>query len=235
MTTTNAERFLAAFNRIERSLRELNEVTEHHSFTRLVDLAKRKNAVIRKHEFDLRSYAELRNAIVHNQITPDFIIAEPHIETVEMIEKIDALLLHPKMVGTLFKKDAITLQPQDSLLKVLEEVRHYKYTQYPVYDGNRFKGMVTMTGITYWFARAYKTGEMPKEIPTVDDILQHEKNRTYYDFIRASRTIFEAEEMFKRAIERGHHYQALLITENGQPHEPLIGIITPFDVMVVED
>ena len=235
MKVKNSDRFLSAFNRIERTLSDIMDAKEHQSFTRLVDQSKRKNAVVRKYEADLRSYAELRNAIVHNQITPEFIIAEPHIKTVELIEKIDSLLTNPKTVGEIFHKKAITVQSTDSLLKVLEEVRHYKYTQYPVYDDQRFKGLITMTGITYWLARAFREGVMSAEIPTVADILRYEKNSMYYEFIRSTRTIYEAEEFFKRGIERGHHYQALLVTENGKPDEKLIGLITPFDIMVVED
>jgi len=77
-------------------------------------------------------------------------------------------------------------------------------------------------------------GHLPKGIPTLHDILMHEKNRVNYKFVSRYITIYEAEEIFKQGVERGRRFEALLITEHGKPHQKLIGIITPLDIVKID-
>lgn len=75
---------------------------------------------------------------------------------------------------------------------------------------------------------------LPNQIPMLKDILQHEKNVQNARFISRYMMIYEAEEIFKLDVERGRRYEALLITEHGRPHQKLIGIVTPIDIMKVD-
>ena len=79
MTHDNSDRFLAAFSRIEQSLRKMTKSSKQDSFGTLLDRA--TSATIRRFSNDLREFAELRNAIVHER-GGGYVIAEPHPETV---------------------------------------------------------------------------------------------------------------------------------------------------------
>lgn len=232
----NSDRFLTAFNRIDHTLRDIVEAKDFMPFYRLVDQARKKSPLVRKYEDDLRSYADLRNAIVHHRTSTEFVIAEPHLQIVEKIERIDEVLAKPKLVGQLFRKRVMTFQISDSLNHTLKVIRKRKYTQFPVYDGNIFKGLITTVGITNWLATSMSGSHLPKQVPTLQDILQHEKNAASanYKFISRYITIYEAEEIFKQGVERGRRFEALLITEHGKPHQKLIGIVTPIDIMKVD-
>lgn len=231
MDRQNSDRFLAAFNRIDRKLKELADVHEFMPFYRLMNKAKLKNPIVRKYEDELRSFADLRNAIVHNSVSVEYVIAEPHIETVEMIESIDAKLSTPALVGEVFHKRVKTFQTSDSLRHALNIIRTRKYTQFPVYRGKEFKGLVTTTGITYWLAKSMVNKEMPKYMPTLQNVLQFEKDQVNYKFVSRYLSIYEVIEIFKTGVEKGRRYEALLVTESGKPQEKLVGIITPHDVM----
>ena len=75
----NSDIFLSSFNRIEKWMRDAMGNARNMGFTELVRrLAQRKNAVIKKYEEDLLQLAQLRNAIVHDRIAVDFVIAEPN-------------------------------------------------------------------------------------------------------------------------------------------------------------
>lgn len=232
--TRNSDRFLTAFNRIDHSMRDIIGATEFIPFFRLVDQAKKKSALVRKYEDDLRSYAELRNAIVHQRTSTEYVIAEPHLEVVEQIEHIDEIIARPKLVGQLFRKRVMAFQITDSLRYTLKVIRKRKYTQFPVYEGQQFQGLLTTVGITNWLASSMIQTNLPKTIPTLRDILHHEKNDHNYKFISRYMTIYEAEEIFKQGVERGRRFEALLITEHGKPHQKLIGIVTPIDIMKVD-
>lgn len=230
----NSERFITAFNRIELAVRTIAGVKEHRPFYRVLDQAKKNSPLIRKYEGDLRAYADLRNAIVHNRTSTEFVIAEPHKKVVENIEHIDELLAKPKLVGQLFRKRVLIFQTTDSLSETLKVIHKQKYTQFPVYTNQQFKGLLTTVGITNWLASSMLGPHMPRRIPTLGDILHHEKNEKNYKFISRTLTIYEAEEIFKQGVERGRRFEALLITEHGKPHQKLLGIVTPIDIMKVD-
>ncbi|RUL47793.1 CBS domain-containing protein [Lysinibacillus antri] len=236
MTTAlrNSDRFLIAFNRINHTLRDIVGAKDFQPFYRLVDQGKKKNALVRKYEDDLRSFADLRNAIVHHRTSMEFVIAEPHSKIVNRIEHIDHTLAKPKLVGQVFQKKVLSLQTTDSLKYALNIIRQKKFTQFPVFEGPHFRGLVTTVGITNWLATTIAGSHASITMPTLHDILHHEKNRVNYKFISRYITIYDAEEIFKQGVERGKRFEALLITEHGKPHQKLLGIVTPIDIMKVD-
>lgn len=234
MGTENSDRFLTAFNRIDHRLRDIVGIKDFTPFYRLIDQAKKKDVLVKKYEDDLRSYADLRNAIVHHRTSLNYVIAEPHTDVVERIEYIDATLAKPTLVGQMFRKRVLVFQESDSLKHVLKVIRQRKYTQFPVYFNKQFQGLITTVGITNWLASKVGGDYLPKGIPTLHDILMHEKNKVNYKFVSRYITIYEAEEIFKQGVERGRRFEALLITEHGKPHQKLIGIITPLDIVKID-
>ncbi len=228
-TTRNSERFLTAFHRIEQSMKDIIGTNDHLSFYKLVELSKRKNAIIRRYEEDLREYATLRNAIVHQQTSTEYAIAEPHDAVVQILETIDDALAKPITVGKMFERNVSTLQAQDTLKDALLMIQEKQYTQVPVYDGNKFVGLLTAVGIMFWLANNVEKGAISWEM-TVESTLQHEKKKENHLFVPRDMSIFEAEEIFKEAMAKGKRLEALLITdENG-----LVGIVTPLDLIKIE-
>ena len=136
----NSERFLAAFNRITFTLRKIVKAKEFMPFYRLVDFAKKKSPLVRKYEDELRSFADLRNVIVHYRVSEDFVIAEPHTQVVERIEYIDELLADPGLVGQVFRKKVVAFQTSDSLKDVLELFRNGNIRNFLFTRGGIFKG-----------------------------------------------------------------------------------------------
>lgn len=234
MSIRNSERFLFAYNRIEKSMGKISGLTAYMSFSRLIDKTKRDNSIIRKFEDDLRLYANLRNAIVHNRTDAEYAIAEPHDDIVELIEYIDRKLAKPVTVGELFRRKVHTLKTTDTLIDGLELIRKQRFNQIPIYRNNEFFGLVTATGITLWLADECPEGNITREIPTLIDIYQYEKKKITYRFIEKDFSVYAAEDCFKRAVSQGKRLDALLITENGDKKEKLIGIITPADLLKIE-
>jgi len=52
----------------------------------------------------------------------------------------------------IFQKKGEVLGLSDSLSTVLRVIEKRYYSQFPVYDGNNFKGLLTENGITRWLA-----------------------------------------------------------------------------------
>lgn len=225
----NSNRFLTAFHRIEQSMKDIIGTNDHLSFYKLVELSKRKNAVVRRFEEDLKEYATLRNAIVHHQTSTEYAIAEPHDEIVQALEAIDEALAKPVTVGEMFARKVSTLQAQDTLLDALVMIRDKQFTQIPVYEGNVFVGLLTAVGITFWLANHVEKEDISWEM-TIESTLQHEKKKENHLFVPREMSIFEAEELFKEAMAKGKRLEALLITDK----DGLVGIVKPLDLMKIE-
>ena len=228
-TIRNSDRFLTAFHRIEQSMKDVIGTNDHLSFYKLVELSKRKNAIVRRYEEDLKEYATLRNAIVHHQTSTEYAIAEPHDEIVQALEAIDEALAKPVTVGKMFERNVSILQAKDTLKDALLMIRDKQFTQIPVYDGNVFVGLLTAVGITFWLANHVEKEGISWEM-TVESTLQHEKKKENHLFVPREMSIFEAEELFKDAMEKGKRLEALLITDQ----DGLVGIVTPLDLMKIE-
>ncbi|WP_313894336.1 CBS domain-containing protein [Psychrobacillus sp.] len=234
MEVRNSDRFITAYNKINEAMKDITEIQEHLSFFRLIDLAKKKSAIIRKYEADLREYGDLRNAIIHHRTSTEYAIAEPHDDVVLIMEEISATLTKPITVGEAFQTKVTTFQGTDSLSYALKVIKERKYNQFPVYDGTEFRGLITPVGITKWLASTVDSESFSRKKTTLDEILEYENSRENHQFIKSDASIYRAEEMFKIAIAKGRRLEALLITDTGKSSEKLLGIITPMNMLQVD-
>lgn len=234
MTEKNSDRFVIAYNRIEKALAEKVNETGFQPFYRLLDKARIKNSVVRNYEGDLREFGDLRNAIVHHRTGIDYVIAEPHDDIVELIEMIERKISNPLSVGALFGCKVHTLQASEPLTAALKLMQDNKFSQVPIYEEGAFKGLITAAGITYWLAGQSTEDSISREIPTLSDVYNYEKRKESFVFVERGLSVYEAEDYFKRAISKGTRLEALLITENAGHDEKLIGIITPYDLLKID-
>lgn len=232
---SNAERFLTAYNRIDKALKTKHRIDFYISFTRMIDRLRHKDALVQKYEIDLKQYAELRNAIVHERTEPEYWIAEPHDEVVERIEHIANQLINPELVYPKFKRSVTTFQTTDILRSVLKAIKAHQYTQFPVYEGDQFAGLLTGSGIVRWLAE--KVGDDLSVIETkpLGQLLEYEKRKENCVFMNRNMSVFAAKEYFVSRMEQEMlRLEAILITENGKKNEKLLGIITPIDLIDID-
>ncbi|MCE4957784.1 CBS domain-containing protein [Macrococcoides caseolyticum] len=224
---TNAERFLNAFNAIEKYLSQYNLSKGYASFSRLVEYAVHKDKMIAQFRDDLKQFAELRNAIVHNTRLEDRVIAEPHEAVVKEIEYITDMLIHPPRAIEKATKKVITFHINDLLTTVLTQINNSHFTQFPIYNGTKYVGLLTESGITRFFA-SHQTKDI--EHIKVSDVITYEpKERAA--FVSEGATEFEVVSMFKSFNERNEKLEAVLITDTGSKEGQLIGLITLYDLL----
>jgi CBS domain-containing protein len=227
----NSDVFLASFNRIDKELKSLLTRKEF-GFSRAVKILQKSNPLIKRYKDDLLEFAELRNAIVHNRTDVSYVIAEPHESIVESIIKIEEELTKPKIVYSYFAQKVYTVQANEKVLTLLEVIREKEFTKFPVYNGKEFLGLITQKGITNWLANELYNGNNIMIEQTLSDVLRYEDNGNY-KFISGNSSLYEAVDMFKDQIGNGHRLEAILMTENGDPTESLVGIVTNWDIMKV--
>jgi hypothetical protein len=123
----NSERFLSTFNAIAKHL---------------VDLAGQSDAVVRRFSTDLKEFADLRNAIVHER-TDGHVLGEPNDQAVQKIESIFQLLTDPPKIIPFFQSAVYALSVGDPIAVAVKTMLEESFSQVPVYDGTTFVGLLT--------------------------------------------------------------------------------------------
>ncbi|MBU5595481.1 CBS domain-containing protein [Amphibacillus sp. MSJ-3] len=225
-----AERFIVAFNKIEKYFDQQLNDTRYVPFHRAVLRLKKNNAIVNRYHNDLLEYSELRNAIVHERTEMNYTIADPHIKVVEAIEQIAEELTAPKLVIPTFSKTIEVIQADLLLKDVLTIIRNTKFTQFPVYRSKQFIGLLTDKQILHWIAN-HMNGDFKELLRTPINQLLESGAKPNYRFIPRSMNIYQAEEVFLETIKKHEGVDALLITEEGKSNQKLLGILTPQDLI----
>lgn len=224
---TNAERFIASFNRIQNYLSFLENEQEHKKpFYRLLDDNEHRNTAVKKYKNDLQIFADLRNVMVHKKLVPTSYIAQPTDKVVKHIEQIEEEIKSPAKVYPLFKRDVVRFNFDAQFTDVLKTINEKRFTHFPIYKDKELIGLLTEKGITLWLAQQLQDETIFLKETLVEEIVLEDKNKNNYLFIKKNMSIEVAADLLKK----DRRLDALLITENGKVSEPPLGIITPSDV-----
>lgn len=227
---TNAMRFLAAFNNIDYAIKTRYNMNRSTGFSEAVRKAVAYNYTIRKYEDDLIGYGRLRNAIVHGN--DDFIIAEPHIDVVEKIEKIERLLTTPpRALETVARRDVLSVHASKSMREVIILIASSNYSNIPVFnDDNEIIGIANgqkiLDSLGKFLLAGGKVDSFLNSVK-IEDMLSRIENSNYYAFANQDITVEQALTMF----HQNNKLLAILVTKNGGAKEKPLGIMTGSDVL----
>ncbi len=230
--SSNADRFLDAYCRIEQALRKMVASDHYLKFFEMVKGAARTEPLVRQYRVDLLEMGELRNAIVHNR-ADGRIIAEPDDEAVATIERIAAHLSEPPRVLPLFKKKVITVDYRDPIGRAVKLLYGHSYSQLPVTDSGLTAALLTTNTITRWLGTAPEQ-RISLQDTAVGEVLEYTEHSDNFEFVGAGTTLFEIQDIFYCYYQRGKRLDAILITYGGNPAEELLGIITLRDLPLVQ-
>jgi len=221
------DRFQSAYNEIDAYMRKATGCARDVGFASVQrDFEKRHNLGIDGNF--LRSAAELRNVLIHNSTLPYFEMAVPTEGVVQRIEHVRELILRPPRIYPMFRKDVVSVAPDESLAHVMHLVAEMKFSQFPVMDGVRFTGLLTENGITRWLARKVVVSMSLVELEDakVRDLVSEEEKRNNVQFVSRQTSVAEVLEIFRN----NGFLEAVLITENGQKAEKLLGMMSRWDL-----
>ena len=225
---TNAERFLAAYNNIDYSLKTRYNFNRSMGFSDLIRRTVVLNYVVRKNEEALIDYGRLRNAIVHNN--DEYVIAEPHDEVVKDIERIEKLITAPPQALDYVRRDVLIVDANKTMQEVIILMANSKYSNIPVYKKGDLIGIANGQKILESFGQFLIAGgkaDVFLKNVKIEDMLSKIENSNYY-------TIAPADLSIEKALDTFHSNSkmlAVLITKNGTATEMPLGIVTRFDAM----
>lgn len=225
---TNGQRFLDAFNSIERTLRSRSSAQNRPGFSELVRTS--KDLVQRQRDL-LLDYAELRNVIVHSRTQLGVLIADPRLDVVQRIEgQVDLIERPPKVLDALHLSPPQVFQSSDSIIEFLNIVKPPLYfSQAPVAATDGRIDLVTTNSVARWIAESWEsTHGVVLEESSIAQILAFNEPSDRVDIRSRDLKVAEAWRIFSGEV--GEPPAAILITHSGKNTEKPIGLCVRADL-----
>lgn len=233
--------FLKLFGQLEEYLRRTIEPTKDSlSVDGRLDAFAQKYPIHIQRVAKLHGYRKLRNALIHYRGPSGEFIAEPSEQSLREFERIvQAITSPPKIISLIEGKSDLRLfSPQDPLMDALRYMGNNVYSQVIVQTEGKLS-LLTVEGIANWLEEQADRETIRLQEATIADAQRAEaqddkraKNVDFVDFMSQNQTIDDARQKFMFALEQGEpRIYALIITENGEPTEEPLGIITPWDLI----
>jgi predicted transcriptional regulator len=197
MTTINkqeqilSERFEVAFNQVHEALRNIVKIPDDRFYV-LLKVGAKNYQIIETYRRDLEQYAKLRNALVHEKLEVGYYIAEPNIKVVEHIEKIAKIFSRPNYALSIATKKVVYFNYDDNILNVIEAIRDFGYSQYPIYKNNDCIGLLTTGDIVNWMAKNVVNNHVNFSNITVSNVTVNEETHPVR-FVPKNSNIFDVE------------------------------------------
>lgn len=230
MKKSNAERFIAAYNNIDYSLRTIYDFKRSMSFSDVVRRSVVLNSVVRKYEEDLIDFGRLRNAIIH-QGNSKYIIAEPHDDIVEKIEKLAMLISEPPIaMDRVGNKEVITINHDMKLKSAIELIYRTGYSNLPVYRGEHLIGVINGRKMVNVIGQKLTEDVNIQEFlenTSVGEVIADMGEDYYFMLANEKLTIDEAMNFF----ENNRKLLIILITKDGKDTSKPLKIISAADII----
>jgi hypothetical protein len=230
------QKFLKTFNDLETFIRVKyapHEKYNEYSFVKAIDsiFFNRSNLVIAsKANYDKIILAsKMRNIIVHNHD-----IAFPSESfTEEFIKLVDRIMSPLQLEHAMIKiKDMKSASLTDGLKEVLQKMKTNHISNIPVFDNGRLVGVFSENTLYNQFC---STGEVVVEANTslkeIQSALSMNNNPSqYFRYLKRLDNIYQAKEMFMNGFVGEKKLEMIFVTENGKAEEPILGIVTVWDI-----
>ena len=217
------ERFIAAYNTIDDWIQRQLDTSQ--SFRSAIDLFAKRHPYWRDAEA-LRTFAALRNFLIHEKVRPFDYPAVPGEGAVREIEQIRDRLIQPKLVGDEFAREVLTLAPDDALRAALVAMVKRGFRRFPIYQNKRCAGLLTERGIARYVAELTANGrDFDANVP-IKNVLERETKRANYRFAAPQLSVTQIAYWFHEDT----FLETVLISQGGNDRGELLGIVTRGDV-----
>jgi predicted transcriptional regulator len=177
-----------------------------------------------------QTFAALRNAIDHNSHHGVYPIVEPIPEIVDEIRRIsDKIKAPPEAISVLPQMNVCSAQWDDPISSALEHVHQFDLSQIPVYESDRYTGILTTNTIARWLAQQIADGTLHWDA-AIREVMEFRERSDLALLVDRSLTAADAIYQLAYGSPEGGPVNALIVTENKLPTDKPIRIIVMHDV-----
>ena len=234
---TRAEEYRIEFNKLETMLKKRANARSEDSIssvvTSLVNI--HKDRVVRQFQRDIRQFIELRNAIIHQ--STDRAIAEPYEETVAALRQLVVNIEQPKVAWDIATTELIKVSLEDSLSDVVGQMAQMHITSLPIVEDKKVIGFVSENTIVKIVDKAFEYGGALIDEAKIKDVAYDQPygdDSDVYAYVTRKVTVYEIEDLFNDAINKGKRLLAILVSDKGDASATPLGIITAWDLHKID-
>ncbi len=231
-----AEEFLAIFNEVDAKLRKMAGMGDTVSHMFVIDRLSEINKFIRGHRDELKLFARLRNAIVHNPFGNEIsVIAEPHPRIVAKYAALRDGIINPPMAlkFAILPKKIYSTTMDANAREVIQVMASKVFTYVPVLDNNEhIAGIFSENTVFLYLARneicAVDSKTSIAEFAEYLPLNRHVSE--YFEFVGKDANIDDVRDLFERGLVERKRLAAVFITSHGNRYEPILGMLTAWDI-----
>ena len=180
---------------------------------------------------DLDLLREIRNILSHNAGEGGHPVVEPSQEMLDRLDSVIEYVRKPRLAlhfGTPAER-IFSAHMNDRVLHVMRSMRKNGYSHVPVEERGGIVAMLSIKAIFDYIADNGPDGL--DENTRISQLGEHIRISNRYLFLSEHASVMEVRNAFNRRIERNGRLSAVFITKTGAPEEPLICMLTPWDVL----
>ncbi len=230
-----ADRFLEMYKEIEEllSLQYSNE--RRYTSSVMAYINDKSNPYYRE---ELNTCREIRNLLSHHADINGSAIVEPSDEIMALMENILSYIRKPPLAlefATPFDKVMIAA-PDQKIASVMQSMKGRGFSHVPVMSGSTFVGMFSVS-TPFDYALRFGKGLKPDEpIRNCGNLLQIENHSMErYMFAPSDLSARKAGKYFENFGSSKKRLAMILITKNGKAGEQVLGVLTPFDILHINE
>lgn len=230
-----SEKFIRIYNELDGFMRKYLRVEDFVEHSSLLRMMADKNRIFSSYYRDLKTFADLRNLLVHNpykgEADPLLI---PHEYIVRKYEEIKNSVLKPKKALSIAvpRSKIFITTLEENAVDVMQIMNSMTFTHIPVIDGDRMIGVFSENTILSYLTHN-KEGLITNEAKIKDfrDFIPFDKHASeYFEFIGRDALLSDVEDMFRLGLRERRRIAVIFVTETGKSTEKFLGMITAWDV-----
>lgn len=231
----NTDLFLDKYKQLEEAVRSAYNLDDRDSVSYYLSNSEK----YRRYKEDIRYCQDVRNLLSHKKKINGSYAVEP---STAMIDFISALIKkvnnRPRCCDVQVGIRDVFWQPPDGKVKpTIITMRQRQYTQTPILKNGVVVGVFDENSVFNYLAQSEQNSISDSltfgEISRFTTLEEREQNQ--FVFFKNKGYVDELEDEFERAFRRGKRIGMAFITANGKADEKLLGIITPWDIIAVEE
>jgi hypothetical protein len=191
----NSAAFLNTFSSIEAWLRKQVGTDRSVSFHQLVERAAEGNSSVRRYRDDLKEFADLRNAIVHER-HDGHVIAEPNDRAVADFARICNALLNPPAVIPQFQRRVQTRDLREHVGQAVSDMRAGSFSQLPIRSDGKVFALLTSETVVRWLASELHNDLISLSETKIEVVLPHTEDQEHWVFRKSCGSIVEVNGAF---------------------------------------
>ena len=231
-TQSRIERFLDLYKQLEDELEDkYRNARRHYSSVVFEFIRDEDSAPVRD---QLETCREIRNLLTHSANLGGEPIVEPSAPVVAAMEEVlDFVRKPPLALDYATKWDQVMkAHLHQKVLRLMEVMDKNGYSHIPVLENGEFCGVFSVGCVFQYLLRSGGKGIKPDttvaELGKYIALPAHTEN---YQFVPKDATYISVRRIFERVRGKNKRVSVIFITEHGTPGEPLLGMVTPWDVL----